>query len=299
MDRNYLFTYIVPLIGAFVLAAGIGGAVLGTYSPVQNTFGLCGSPDITVFGPGESPQITSSGGFEFPQFAYEELSEPARSAFEEALRSPTNRHGVEGNLPPDEREALLTGSVVIYEGTEYYAAITPHPCVNVAPLLLPASLLALLLGGVGMLAPIAWRRRVGRPLHGGDSGNVRSALALFREGPYEGAGLVGSFGAASVVGLVPLIGPALGGSIVGAVAPTTRRAAVLGTYLGALLTGILAASTAFGVLPDTLAILARLLVAVVPSITPSPLAVTAVVVVTPLVLAPISAVATRFGTRSL
>lgn len=310
MDRNYLFTYIVPLIGAFVLAAGIGGAVLGSYAPVQGTFGLCGSPEMTVFGPGEASRITTSGGFEFPEFAYEELSDPAREAFDGALASPLNEHGVEGDLPPGEREAFSTGlpafegsqygagAVVIYEGAKYFVTTTPHPCVRVAPLLLPASLLALLVGGIGMLTPIAWRRQVGRPLHGGDTGNVRDALTLFRDGPYEGVGLVGAFGAASVVGLVPFIGPVLGGSLVGAVAPTAKRAAVLGTYLGALLTGILAASTAFGVLPDTLAILARLLVAVVPSITPSLLAVTAVVVVAPLVLAPVSAVATRFGTRS-
>lgn len=300
MDRTYLFTYIVPLVGAFVLAAGIGGAVLGSYAPVQSSFGLCGAPEMAVFAPGEASRITASGGFEFQRFGYEQLSEPARSAFEEALRSPTNKHGVEGTLPPDERDAfLLSGAIVVYEGTSYYTAITPHPCVSVAPLLLPISLLALGLGSAGMLTPIVWRRRIGRPLHGGDTDNVRSVLAMFRDGPYSGLALLGSFGAASLVSLVPLIGPLLGGSIVGAVAPTIRRAAVLGAYLGAFVVAILAASTALGVLPSTLAIIPRVLASFVPFVGPlSPVVVAGVVVCAPFVLTPVAAAATRRATDS-
>jgi hypothetical protein len=299
VDRTYLFTYIVPLIGVFVLAAGIGGAVLGSYAPVQNTFGLCGAPEMTVFASGETTRVTSPGGFEYPQFRYEELSEPARSAFEEALESPTNKHGVEGDLPPDEREALLaSGGVITYEGMEYYTALTAHPCVNVAPLLLPVSFLALALGAAGMLTPIVWRRRIGRPLHGGDTGNVRSALAPFRDGPYQGIGGGGSFGAASLVSLVPLSGPLLGGSSVGAVAPTTRRAAVLGTYLGALITGVLAVAAVL--LPPAFVFVPPSIIALLPFAGfVNPLLVTIAVIVAPLPFAPVSAAVTRRATRSL
>ena len=296
MDRTYLFTYIVPVIGAFVLAAGIGGAVLGAYAPLQQDSGLCGESELTVFPPDETGPVTG-GSDVFATFAFSELSPEEQRGFREALRSANDAAEISSDT--EHADSFRTGAVVRYRGGEYYVATTLHECTNVDPLVLPLSLLGLVVGTIGMLAPIAWRRRIDRPLHGGDTGGERSALAMFRDGPYEGIGLLGSFGAATLVSIVPLIGPLLGGSLVGAVAPTTRRAAVLGTYLGALVTGILAASTAFGVLPDTLAILARLIVAVVPSLAPSPLAVTAVVVVAPLVLAPLSAVATRWGTRSL
>jgi hypothetical protein len=307
VDRTYLFTYVVPTIAAFVLAAGIGGAVLGAYAPLQQNTGLCGESEFTVFPPGEggpSPTVADSGVF--PVFGFDELSEEEKRAFREALASPINaaeisgetEHagafgtGVESGTGADDAE---DGAVVRYEGEAYFVASVPHDCTNVAPLILPLSLVGLLVGTAGMLTPIVWRRRIGRPLHGGDS-PTRSALSMFRDGPYEGIGLVGSFGAGAVVSIIPLIGPLLGGSIVGVVAPSTRRAAVLGTYLGVLVAGILAVSTAFGILPDTLAILARLIVSVVPALTPSPLVIAAVVVLAPVVLAPIAAAATRWGT---
>jgi len=295
VDRTYLFTYIVPVVGAFVLAAGIGGTVLGAYAPLQTEAGLCGESELTVFPPGDSDPVTGEGDL-FPTFAFGDLSEAERHAVREAIASPNNVAELERDT--EHADAFASGAVVRYRGSEYYVATTLHDCTNVDPLVFPLSLLGLLVGTVGMLTPIAWRRRIGRPLHGGDTGGERSALAMFRDGSYAGIGLLGSFGAAVPISIVPLIGPLLGGSIVGAVAPTTKRAAVLGTYLGVLVTGILAASTVFGVLPDTLAILSRLVVAVVPGLDPSPLVVTWAVVLAPLVLAPIAAAATRWGTRS-
>ena len=295
MDRTYLFTYIVPVIGAFVLAAGIGGAVLGAYAPLQQDSGLCGESELTVFPPGDTGPVTG-GSDVFSTFAFGELTPEEQRGFREALRSVNNA----AEIPSDTEhaESFRTGAVVSYQGNEYYVATTLHECTNVDPLVLPLSFLGLVLGTIGMLTPIAWRRRIGRPLHGGDTGGERSALAMFRDGPYEGIGLLGSFGAAVPISIVPLIGPLLGGSIVGAVAPTTKRAAVLGIYLGVLVAGILALSTAVGVLPNTLAILSRVIVSLVPAVSPTPLAVTAVVTIAPLVLAPLSAVATRWGTRS-
>lgn len=305
MDRTYLFTYIVPVIGAFVLAAGIGGAVLGAYAPLQQNAGLCGESELTVFPPGEGgPNPTVSDSDVFPVFTFDDLSAEEQQAFREAVASPGNAAEISGDTEHAGAfgvgaTGIEDGAVVRYQGAEYFVASVPHECTNVAPLVFPLSLVGILLGTVGMLTPIAWRRRISRPLHGGDTGNVRSALAMFRDGPYEGIGLLGSFGAATLVSIVPLVGPLLGGSIVGAVAPTTRRAAVLGAYLGALVTGILAVSTAFGVLPNTLALVPRVLASFIPIVGPlSPFTVAAVVVVTPLVLAPLSAAATRWGTRS-
>ena len=296
VDRTYLLTYIVPVIGAFVLAAGIGGTVLGAYAPLQQDSGLCGESELTVFPPGDSGPVTG-GNAPFATFAFGQLSTEEQHAFREAVESPNNVAEMAGET--EHAEAFESGAIVRYQGSEYYVATMPHECTNVDPLVFPLSLVGLLVGTAGMLTPIAWRRRIGRPLHGGDTGGERSALAMFRDGPYEGLGLLGSFGAAIPIAIIPFIGPLLGGSIVGAVAPTTKRAAVLGTYLGVLVAGILAASTAFGVLPTTLAILSRLLVSFIPIVDPNPVVVAAVVTIAPVVLAPLSAVATRWGTRSL
>lgn len=295
MDRTYLFTYIVPVIGAFVLAAGIGGAVLGAYAPLQQSYDLCGDSELTVFPPDETGPVAGENDL-FTTFAFEELSEEERRAVREAIAEPTN----EAELPGDTEhaEAFAVGAIVHYRGVDYYVTTVAHECTTVDPLVLPLSLVGLLVGTAGMLTPIVWRRRIGRPLHGGDTGGERSALAMFRDGPYEGVGLLGSFGAATLVSIVPIIGPLIGGSIVGAVAPTTKRAGILGGYLGTLVAGILAASTAFGVLPATLALLARAIVAAVPFVGVNPLAVAIVVVVAPLVLAPIAAIVTRRATRS-
>lgn len=287
MDRSVLFTYVVAILGAFVLAASIGGVVLGAYAPIQHRYDLCGYPEMTVFGPGEAERIARPDA-PFSPVRYEALSEPARTAFEGTLDSPTNEQEVEGKLEPREREAFLDGAIVIDDGRRYYVTITPHPCTSVSVLSLPLGLVGLAIGAVALLVPVLRRRRTGAGVAtdgrvSGASGGTRSVLGPFRDGPYGGAALLGSFGAATIVSLVPWVGPLLGGSIVGSVAPTIKRATIRGGYLGAIVAVVLLADAAFA---GVLGLYDRgLFVYAYP--------------LSPLVLAPIGAAVTRRLTRHL
>jgi len=90
----------------------------------------------------------------------EELSAAERTALEEAIDSPLREGKVTGELA--NREALLEGAIVEYEGDRYYVQIASlNSCLEVAPLLFPIGAIAIVVGILGVLTPPIYRKMAG------------------------------------------------------------------------------------------------------------------------------------------
>jgi hypothetical protein len=149
MDADRL-AFVARLLGVVLFAAGIGGVVLGAYAPVQGEIGSCGGAilQVTEADTGEN----AADGLDFAA-----LSPAEQRAFEAARRSTSEQALIEG--PAADAPAFEAGTVVVYEGERYYAAIAARQeCVSVSALAVALSIGAVALGAVVFVVPGLWRR---------------------------------------------------------------------------------------------------------------------------------------------
>ncbi|SEQ06728.1 hypothetical protein [Natrinema salaciae] len=155
-SESLVLTYAAPFLGVLLIASGLPLAITGGYVVVQDGIGLCGTPSITAdpVAEGETPPETVET---LPAAA---LSPAERTALEEAIDSPLQEANVDGEMA--NREALLEGAIVEYEGERYYVQITSqNSCLEVAPLLFPIGGIAILVGIAGVLTPPIYRKMAG------------------------------------------------------------------------------------------------------------------------------------------
>lgn len=154
--ESLLLTYAVPFLGVCLIAVGLPLSIVGGYVVVQNEVGLCGEPTITA-----TPADEYDGALAtIETLPAEELSAAERDALEEALESPLRDGTIEGELR--NREALLEGVIIEYEGEEYYVQITSlNSCLSAEPLLFPIGGITILVGIVGVLTPPIYRKMAG------------------------------------------------------------------------------------------------------------------------------------------
>ncbi|WP_265111680.1 hypothetical protein [Halosolutus halophilus] len=156
-EESRVLTYVAPFFGVLLIAAGIPLAIVGGYVVVQDTFGLCGDPDIEVraVGADERPAET------IETIPYENLSDAEQRAVREAIDSPHNEATVEGDRLVNE-EALLDGVIVTVDGDRYYVRIASlNSCLEAQPLLFPIGSVAILVGIAGVLTPPIYRKLAG------------------------------------------------------------------------------------------------------------------------------------------
>ena len=154
--ESLLLTYAAPFLGVVLIAVGLPLAITGGYVVIQDALVLCGNPTIGVDPVAEGDEVPQTVE-ELPASA---LSSAERAAIEEAVDSPLREAKVNGEL--ENREALLEGVVVEYDGERYYVQITSrNSCLDVAPLLFPIGVIAILLGVIGVLTPPIYRKMAG------------------------------------------------------------------------------------------------------------------------------------------
>ncbi|QLK26095.1 hypothetical protein HYG81_00225 [Natrinema zhouii] len=155
-SESLLLTYAAPFLGVVLIAIGLPLAIVGGYVVVQDGVGLCGEPTITA-----TPADEYEGALAtIETLPAEDLSAAERAALEEAIDSPLQEGTVAGEL--SNRETLLEGAIVEYEGERYYVQIASlNSCLEVAPLLFPIGIIAILVGVVGVLTPPIYRKMAG------------------------------------------------------------------------------------------------------------------------------------------
>ena len=154
-----LFTYVAPFVGVLLIAVGIAGAVPGGYALVQDELRDCGTPTIVVESPERSEAIVGDGAPRFTRLSYGELGEAEADAFTEALTAPRGEAHVDGPFP--NRAAFENGTVITYEGREYYSTIVAeNTCFTAPPLGFPLGVFAIGLGTVSVLMPPVYRKLV-------------------------------------------------------------------------------------------------------------------------------------------
>lgn len=159
-EDSPVFTYVAPLLGVLLVAVGIAAAVPGAYDIIQEDITTCGTPSIAVespeetrerFGDDASPRLT--------RVEFNELSPAEQAAFEEALEDPVSEGKIRGESP--QYQAFLNGTLVTYEGEQYYVTVVAeNPCFVASPLQFPLGVFAIALGVVGILTPPAYRKLV-------------------------------------------------------------------------------------------------------------------------------------------
>ena len=143
MNRTDTIAFTMRFLGAMLFAIGIGAAVVGGYALIQEDFGLCGDPILEV----SSPSDTTGS----PTVAAGDLSGPERTAFVEAVGTPTSESEIDGPIRTD---ALRKGAVVTYQGERYYAAIgSLNQCVVIDPLVFPLGVALVALGAIAYVSP--------------------------------------------------------------------------------------------------------------------------------------------------
>ncbi|MFB1065336.1 hypothetical protein [Natrinema sp. H-ect4] len=154
--ESLLLTYAAPFLGVVLIAIGLPLAIVGGYVVVQDGVGLCGEPTLTT-----TPADEYEGALAtIETLPAEELSAAERTALEEAIDSPLREGKVTGELA--NREALLEGAIVEYEGDRYYVQIASlNSCLEVAPLLFPIGAIAIVVGILGVLTPPIYRKMAG------------------------------------------------------------------------------------------------------------------------------------------
>lgn len=155
-SESLLLTYAAPFLGVVLIAIGLPLAIVGGYVVVQDGVGLCGEPTITATSADEYDGALAT----IETLPAEDLSAAERTALEEAIDSPLQEGTVAGEL--SNRETLLEGAIVEYEGERYYVQIASlNSCLEVAPLLFPIGVIAILVGVIGVLTPPIYRKMAG------------------------------------------------------------------------------------------------------------------------------------------
>ncbi|MFC4541956.1 hypothetical protein ACFO5R_08460 [Halosolutus amylolyticus] len=155
--ESRVLTYVAPFLGVLLIAAGIPLAIVGGYVVVQDSFGLCGDPDIEVRALGEDERPAET----VETLPYENLSDAEQRAVREAIDSPLDEATVDGDRLENE-EALLDGVIVAIDGERYYVQLASlNSCLEAQPLLFPIGSVAILVGIVGVLTPPIYRRLAG------------------------------------------------------------------------------------------------------------------------------------------
>lgn len=144
-EDSALFTFVLPLLGAVLLALGIAGVIVGGWSFLQPALG-CGNPTIGVDSPEETGAMLEDRA-NIERIDYEDLSEAERRAVDEAIESVHGDATVQGEL--ENHEALERGVVVTRNGTDRYVTIVAaNECTEIDPLVFPLGLTSLFLGFV-------------------------------------------------------------------------------------------------------------------------------------------------------
>lgn len=145
-DDSALFTFVLPLLGAVLLALGIAGGVVGGWSLAQPVLG-CGNPSIGVDSPEETDAMLDDDGPDLERIDYEDLSEAEQRAFDRAVEGVHGEATVTGEF--ENREALERGVVVTRNGTDRYVTIVAtNECTEIDPLVFPLGLTFIFLGVV-------------------------------------------------------------------------------------------------------------------------------------------------------
>ena len=158
-EESLLFTYIAPFVGVLLVAVGIGGAVPGGYALIQEDIASCGDPTIDVEGPEESAERFEYSQPDVPRLDYESLSAAEQEAFVEARDDPIGEAKVQGEFPNG--DAIRNGSLITYEGEQYYTTVvSENPCFIAPELQFPLGVFAIIFGVVGILTPPIYRKLV-------------------------------------------------------------------------------------------------------------------------------------------
>ena len=156
---SVLFIYVAPFVGVLLISIGIGGAVPGGYALIQDELRDCDSPTIVVESPERAAALTDDGGPNLARLDYAELSDAEQEAFTEALDAPRNEAHIYGSFP--NQAAFTNGTIVSYEGEQYYSTVVAeNTCFRAPPLGFPLGVFAIGLGTVAVLFPPAYRKLV-------------------------------------------------------------------------------------------------------------------------------------------
>lgn len=229
MNTTALVT-VARIVGAILIATGIGGAVVGGYAAVQEDAGWCNKPTIYVLDAQEADDILESNGSRGPtlsRIGYESLTAAEQRAIESALAGPDNVGEVKGAFPHAE---TFERGVIVRRGTEdYYAAVASYDeCVAVPALTLPVGLTVVGLGIGAVLVPSFVGRGAGR----GRSVSASALGPIRRPGGLSDLALFGAFFGGVLLALLHPAGVVVAGAAVGLTASSWERAVVLGAYVG-------------------------------------------------------------------
>ncbi|WP_254523673.1 hypothetical protein [Natrinema caseinilyticum] len=155
-SESLLLTYAAPFLGVLLIAVGLPLSIVGGYVVVQDRVGLCGEPSITATPVDQYDRFPET----VEELPAEDLTAAERRALEEAIESPLREGTIEGDVA--NRDALLDGVVIAFEGESYYVQITSqNSCLEVEPLLFPIGGVAIIVGIVGVLTPPIYRKLAG------------------------------------------------------------------------------------------------------------------------------------------
>ena len=158
-DRSLLFTYVTPFLGVLLVAIGIGAAVPGGYAALEGSVFTCGDPTISVETPEETQQRFGESKPKLPSLQFEQLAPNEQEAFTEAIDAPRREAHIEG--PSENAPTLANGTLVVYQGEEYYVTtVSENNCFEAAPLQFPLGVFAIALGGLMILMPPIYEKLV-------------------------------------------------------------------------------------------------------------------------------------------
>lgn len=236
MDRSRIFGYGLPIVGVLLLSITIGGAVLGGYAAIQEDTGHCGNPLIHVTPPEQIGQLsgTSAEGPGYVVLDFQDLTPNEQRTFRTALNKTDNIGKADVTL--DHRSEFENGAIVRYQEDRYYVTLHgENTCIGVAPFIFPLSILGMLVGIGLVVTPPAWTL-LSTPGSRDPLDEITDPRIVFLGGLYGDFWVFVAFNIAVLLGLLHWVGLLVGAALLGLTTATTERAAVLGVYLGGVVT---------------------------------------------------------------
>jgi hypothetical protein len=236
MDRSRIFGYGLPIVGVLLLSITIGGAVLGSYAAIQEDTGHCGNPLIHVTPPEQIGPLsgTSAEGPGYVVLDFQDLTPNEQHAFRTALNETDTIGKADATL--HHLSEFENGAIVIYQGDRYYVTLHgENTCIGVAPFVLPVSIIGMVIGTGMVLAPPLWSL-LSTPGQRNPLDEITDPRIVFLGGLYGDFWVFLAFNVAVILGLLHWVGMLIGAALLGLTTSTTERAAVLGVYLGCIVT---------------------------------------------------------------
>lgn len=236
MDLYRVLGYGLPIVGVLLLSVSIGGVVLGSYAAIQEDTGHCGNPLVHVTPPEQIGPLsgTSAEGPGYAVFEFQDLTPNEQHAFRTALNKTDNIGKADATL--DHLSEFENGAIVRYQGDRYYVTLHGEStCIGVAPFVLPLSLLGTIVGIGLVLIPPVWSL-LSTPGSRNPLDEITDPRIVFLGGLYGDFWMFVAFNIAVLLGLLHWVGLLIGAALIGLTTSTNERAAMLGVYLGCIVT---------------------------------------------------------------